>query len=753
MRKLSKLLKMGSFSPKPLDRGPQDGIIRVMSQGTTTRTASRDILARCMATENINVEHRADAETAAFDVKNRVLILPMWKDMDNSVYDMLVGHEVSHALHTPNEGWQEWIGQGPDGHLRQQFLNVVEDARIERLIKAKFPGLRRDFASAYASLHGRDLFEIAGKDLSALQLLDRLNLHFKIGLFGLETLPFSENEQVYVDRMATTETFEEVCALAQDLYDLYQSEQEDEPAPEPGDEGMEGEGETQQVPGGGGDESDEDSDTESSTDDGDDGEDTGDSAEDDTDDGESAESRSAEDSNESGTGASDTAEPMPLVGETQRAFENAVSDLRDEDANESSYWDIPKPVLSQIVVDHPVIDSIWKGWETERNTSPMATHGQNVKTYLNSIRPIVNAMVQEFQRKQAAEAFKRTETAKTGILDTIKMTNYRWSEDIFVRNEVHHDGKSHGVVMVLDWSGSMHPILKDTIEQLLVLTEFCRKVNVPFEVYAFSSSRCQVNEPEDRWSEEWNKWHAANPQWNHTGDDNTRPRVNEFSLLNFLSSRMNKSQMSDALARLWSLASHDYCPPQFGLGATPLNEAIIAVADVVNQFQRETGVDIVNAVFLTDGEGSSITGFYGRRNAVLRDTTTKRNYAVKPRGYTADTDALLEWFKDQTGATTIGIRLLDCKNIKGLRYNFWANDDQGFETASNEYKKNNFCLVESNYDEYFIVKGDLKVQTDAMDALDDDASYTRLKNAFIKGSGSKKSSRVIATRIAGMIAA
>ena len=745
---------MGSFSPKPLESGPHDGIIRVMSQATTTRNASRDILARCMATENINVEHRADAETAAFDVKNRVLILPMWKDMDNSVYDMLVGHEVSHALHTPNEGWQEWIGQGPDGHMRQQFLNVVEDARIERLIKAKFPGLRRDFAAAYASLHGRDLFEINGKDLSAMQLLDRLNLHFKIGLFGLETLPFSEDEQVYVDRMATTETFEEVCVLAQDLYDLYQNEQEDEPAPEPGDEGMEGEGETQQVPGGAG-ESDDDSEEESSGSGSSTGEDedTGDSAEDDTDDGDSAESQSAEDSDESGTGASDAAEPMSDVGETQRAFENAVSDLRDEDADGTSYWDLPKPVLSQIVVDHPVIDSIWKGWETERNSSPMTTHGQNVKSYLNSTRPIVNAMVQEFQRKQAAEAFKRTDTAKTGILDTIKMTNYRWSEDIFVRNEVHHDGKSHGVVMVLDWSGSMHPILKDTVEQLLVLTEFCRKVNVPFEVYAFSSSRCSVDVPEDRWSEEWNQWHEANPQWNHTGDDNTRPRVNEFSLLNFLSSRMNKSQMSDALARLWSLASHDHCPPQFGLGATPLNEAIIAGAEVVNQFQRETGVDIVNAVFLTDGEGSSITGSYGRRNAVLRDTTTKRNYAVRSRGYTADTDALLEWFKDQTGATTIGIRLLDCKNIKGLRWNFWANDDEGFETASHEYRKNNFCLVESNYDEYFIVKGDLKVQTDAMDDLSDDASYTRLKNAFIKGSGSKKSSRVIATRIAGMIAA
>ena len=82
-----------------------------MSQETTSvRTITKDILARCMATEDIRVEHRADAPTAYFDTKNRVLGLPVWKDMDSSMYDMLVGHEVSHALHTPAEGWQEFVG-------------------------------------------------------------------------------------------------------------------------------------------------------------------------------------------------------------------------------------------------------------------------------------------------------------------------------------------------------------------------------------------------------------------------------------------------------------------------------------------------------------------------------------------------------------------------------------------------------------------------------------------------------------------
>ena len=76
---------------------------------TKIRTASKDILARAMAQEDITVEHRANAPSAYFDVKNRTLCLPVWKEMDNSVYDMLVGHEVSHALHTPADGWGEFV--------------------------------------------------------------------------------------------------------------------------------------------------------------------------------------------------------------------------------------------------------------------------------------------------------------------------------------------------------------------------------------------------------------------------------------------------------------------------------------------------------------------------------------------------------------------------------------------------------------------------------------------------------------------
>ena len=62
-------------------------------------------LAKLLATENLIVEHRV-VETASFDVDKRVLVLPIW-DVAERVYNMLVGHEVGHALYTPNKDWKD----------------------------------------------------------------------------------------------------------------------------------------------------------------------------------------------------------------------------------------------------------------------------------------------------------------------------------------------------------------------------------------------------------------------------------------------------------------------------------------------------------------------------------------------------------------------------------------------------------------------------------------------------------------------
>jgi len=780
-----------------------------MSQKPTIKvnTASKDILARAMAMEDINVIHRADAPSAYFDTKNRTLCLPVWKEMDSSVYDMLVGHEVSHALHTPAEGWQDFVGKGKLSGMRHMFLNIVEDARIERLIKDKFPGLRRDFANAYKSLNAQDLFELKNRTINLeTPLIDRLNLEFKLGLFGLLDVPFSDEEKQYVTRMSETETFEEVIVLAEDLFGKHQDENpepeqdengESQSASGDGDEGDDSGAESgadqqdsDDQDGGSGssamgeEESDEDSDSQGAGDGESNGDDAGDSMEDDTDDGESAESSQTGESSD-GEGDDDLSyeayeNDVNSAGSTQRNYESNIEQFRDDEASSPTYHSLPDMHLDNIIVTPKQIAEEWDMHEAtdnfERYSRDHAEAIADLTSFLNGSKAVVNHMVQQFQMKQAADSDKRTNIAKTGILDTTTMINYRWSEDIFLKNEVHSDGKSHGIVIFLDWSGSMSSILNDTAEQLMILTEFCQKVNIPFEVYAFSSNRFIPGLSRvDRWSEEYQSIvdSAIGEQYTGTDEDSLKPH--EFSLFNFLSSSMKSNEYKKALRRFWlTVQANNYggrqrhsisYPRQFGLGSTPLNEAILCAIDIIPAFKDAHNLQIVNTVFLTDGDGHGMmyNSRYNNGKTILRDNKTKKTVTLNSDlGHDSETFAFLEILKQRTGCNLIGIRLHDSNHIKNLRYRFFGTTgvsdyemrDKEFQSAVQSYKKHNcFTLENTAYDLFVVVKGNLEVVTDALENLDDDASYAKIKNAFMKGNNSKKTSRVISSKIIDVIAA
>ena len=106
---------------------------------------SKSLLAKLMATENLTIEQRP-VQTASFDVKNRILTVPVLdKNISNVVYDLFMGHEVGHALYTPIDG----MIKAKDLKLNSDVTNVVEDSRIERKIKYKYPGLKNSFVRAY----------------------------------------------------------------------------------------------------------------------------------------------------------------------------------------------------------------------------------------------------------------------------------------------------------------------------------------------------------------------------------------------------------------------------------------------------------------------------------------------------------------------------------------------------------------------------------------------------------------------------
>jgi hypothetical protein len=115
--------------------------------------------------------------------------------------------------------------------------------------------------------------------------------------------------------------------------------------------------------------------------------------------------------------------------------------------------------------------------------------------FKNNAKKEVSYLVKEFECKKSADAYARSSTARTGVLDTSKLHTYKYNEDLFKKVTVVPDGKNHGMIFILDWSGSMCYELLATVKQLINLTSFCKKVQIPFEVYAFtnewkSSTKC-----------------------------------------------------------------------------------------------------------------------------------------------------------------------------------------------------------------------------------------------------------------------
>ena len=187
-------------------------------------------LARLLATEDLIVEHK-DVETAQFNVHTRELLLPLWDQASEYVYDMLVSHEVGHALFTPD--------QDPPKDIPHDFLNVCEDARIEKLMKRKYLGIAKSFYRGYNDMHESDFFEVDGQDIASFNLADRANLYFKIGSFI--TIPFSDAEKEIINLISNAETFTDTISAAEALYNFCKQDHQDEEQVSEATEGVQSE--------------------------------------------------------------------------------------------------------------------------------------------------------------------------------------------------------------------------------------------------------------------------------------------------------------------------------------------------------------------------------------------------------------------------------------------------------------------------------------------------------------------------------
>ena len=655
-----------------------------------------------LATENLIVEHKR-CPTASFDIDNRILTLPMWEKASGNVYDMLVAHEVGHALFTPTE----WFGKVD---FPKSYLNVTEDVRVEKLMKRRYQGLPKSFAKGYSELATDDFFGIENDDVSKYNLIDRINLHYKIGPFA--RIPFKSEEQEYVDRAAELETFDEAVDLAREIYAFTKQQKE---LQEQQEEIQVDSKSSQQ------DQSQDQSQQQQSS--------VGDSDEEDSDDLETPSYNDGDEDQPLGSNSSDSSGGVhndPDEVKTQDKFDEKVETLNKGKQSNVKYFEIPSEVnLNQIVADwseiHDWIDTCRvKNLEADKFSLKAYNNAdKEYRKFKNESTKEVNYLIKEFEMRKSADAYSRSGVAKTGVLDTSKLHTYMFREDIFKKIAIVPDGKNHGLIFVLDWSGSMNSVLMNTLKQLLSLTNFCKKAQIPFEVYAFTNEWATVrraiannsNPPDNSLSYIYSTTY-------HYGIKEKEFFISQyFNMMNILSSRSNSRNYERQCLNIWreAYAQEHYseypCTPGLGLSGTPLNEAIVSLNYILPKFKKENSLQKVNVCILTDGEGCNsavgkaysddpdgavrkVTANRIDTDYCLRDKQTGHVYKQLENGQCCLTNNLIQQVRDRNaGVNVLGFRILSANLTSFIRqYGGWRDD---FEKLMKDWRKDHSVVVKN----------------------------------------------------------
>ena len=197
-------------------------------------------------------------------------------------------------------------------------------------------------------------------------------------------------------------------------------------------------------------------------------------------------------------GSSDgSLEPEAMTDTNFRAREQ---ELIKTDGLETLNVTWPKLITKRLVM--PCAE-VWD-FETTYNEyggpkyTPAEAENILLKRFQTKHKTTINQLVQQFEMKRKATAIKKQRINSTGKLNEDKLWAYKLTDDLFLSSTTVPDGQNHGMLMLLDMSGSMYQQMKSTLEQLMIQIAFCKKVNIPFKVYGFSSCANSYN---TRWQD------------------------------------------------------------------------------------------------------------------------------------------------------------------------------------------------------------------------------------------------------------
>ena len=677
--------------------------------------SQNDLLAKLLASENIDII-RGSVKTASFDIVNRVLTLPQWQDMTDTIELMLKAHEVGHALYSH----VELLDNGTK--VPKSYINVVEDVRIERKIKVAFPGLRKDFTQGYKELNDRDFFGIANTDLADLNLINRINLYFKAGFScGVK---FDTEEMVFVDRAKTVDSIADVITLSEDIYKFSKDKLEDDK--DKLKVLMDEEGDSE-----GADSFEEYEDDDSYDDEYNDDEDM---SEDDMSEGSSG-------------GASDSKQDPELDVSTQDKFDKNLNELADTEISIINHTtDLDSNFKNPIIGYKQVIYDLSNAYSLAISDRYIRDQTGENKIFKTESTNYVNYLVKEFEMKKSARRYARTVIAKTGQLNVNKLYAHTISDKLFKSIATVTDDKNHGMIFLLDWSGSMIGRMDDTLKQVINLAMFCQRSGISYQVLAFTSH------------------YAPNP------DIKLSSTIlgNNFNLLELFSDKMSSTEFNRmtnyVLSNPWRYH------PLYRLGNTPLNAALFYMIDYVGKFSRMNNIEKTSLVTLTDGISHKIylnaegTGDYQSIHKI-RDTITKKDYKIDCYEAAAQTDVLLKIIKDRYNIPLIGFFIsgISKRHIFTFIETYMMNDSYLYDRYSkmeekyldirNSIRKTGVYSYEhSAYDElYFLPDSSKKAESVELE-IKTNMSAAGMAKQFGKFLGNRKTSRVVLDKFIKQIA-
>ena len=245
--------------------------------------------------------------------------------------------------------------------------------------------------------------------------------------------------------------------------------------------------------------------------------------------------------------------------------------------------------------------------------------------------------------------------------------------------------------------------------------------------------------------------------------------------MEFFNSDSTSKESEHQLLNIWKIAygMKNYCsyptPQRLNLSGTPLNETIVALNQILPKFKKETGVQKVQCVILTDGEANHLpkhklverrwedTPYLGTNsiNAVrdhLRNRKTGRTYRIK-HSWNEFTGTLIEYVKDSNpGINFVGIRLLAPRDSGYFidRYLGW-NTPEALKAKAQWKKTKSFSMALDGYNKYFGLSSATLAQDDDFE-VEDNATKAQIKRAFFKSLKTKKLNKKVLGEFVELIA-